>query len=237
MKIVGNTVGTTMPRANLAQTDPKKPDYIIGSDVLDQMLLAMQNDIADLKYVAIKITGITNNVGTVEKGSAVESVTINWSLNKDPATQVLDGSNLDATSRSVILDGLDLKTDKTFSLAVTDERSAKATASTGITFLNGVYYGVVSQGATLNSAAILKLTRKLQSGKAITFSATAGTNQQIAYALPASYGTPKFNVGGFDGGFSKTATISFENASGYTESYDVWLSDNTALGSTSVKVS
>lgn len=28
MKIKGNTVGTTMPRADFAQTDPKKADYI-----------------------------------------------------------------------------------------------------------------------------------------------------------------------------------------------------------------
>jgi hypothetical protein len=44
-------------------------------------------------------------------------------------------------------------------------------------------------------------------------------------------------VGGFEGGFSKAATFDFTNASGYTESYDVWLSDEMNLGSTSVKVS
>ena len=32
MKIVGNTVGTTMPRSNLKQDDPKKADYVIGKD-------------------------------------------------------------------------------------------------------------------------------------------------------------------------------------------------------------
>lgn len=36
MKITGNTVGTTMPRADWAQTDPKKADYIKNKpDVLD----------------------------------------------------------------------------------------------------------------------------------------------------------------------------------------------------------
>lgn len=32
MKIVGSTVGTTMPRANLQQDNPKKADYVIGKD-------------------------------------------------------------------------------------------------------------------------------------------------------------------------------------------------------------
>lgn len=32
MKINGNTVGTTMPRANYNQTDPKKADYLVGRE-------------------------------------------------------------------------------------------------------------------------------------------------------------------------------------------------------------
>ena len=35
MKIRGNTVGTTMPRANWNQTDPKKADYVIGKEAAD----------------------------------------------------------------------------------------------------------------------------------------------------------------------------------------------------------
>ena len=31
-KIIGNTVGTTMPRANYNQTDPSKADYIVGRE-------------------------------------------------------------------------------------------------------------------------------------------------------------------------------------------------------------
>ena len=32
MKIFGNTVGTTLPKPNLMQTDPKKGDYVKGKD-------------------------------------------------------------------------------------------------------------------------------------------------------------------------------------------------------------
>lgn len=38
MKIKGNTVGTTMPRANLNQTDPKKADYVVGREMVGEMI-------------------------------------------------------------------------------------------------------------------------------------------------------------------------------------------------------
>ena len=100
-----------------------------------------------------------------------------------------------------------------------------------------MYYGVLENGADISSATILSLTRKLQSNKGITFSVNPGATQKIAYAIPTRYGTPNFNVGGFDGGFGLEKTFDFTNASGYTESYDVWLSENVGLGETTVKVS
>ena len=194
-------------------------------------------DIADLKYVPIAITKITNNVGTVEIGTVVNAPTVSWSLNKSPTKQTLERAELSTDSRAEILSNLILSENKTFSLVVTDERGASDSATTSITFLNGVYYGVLENGAIIDSAAILTLTRKLQGSKGITFTANAGATQQIIYAIPTRYGTPNFNVGGFDGGFAKATTFNFTNGSGYTESYDVWLSENVGLGSTTVKVS
>lgn len=46
MKIKGNTVGTTMPRANWNQTDPKKADYVVGKDAVDAAIKKAQ-DTAD----------------------------------------------------------------------------------------------------------------------------------------------------------------------------------------------
>ena len=54
------------------------------------------------------------------------------------------------------------------------------------------------------------------------------------YAVPTRYGDVSFNVGGFDGGYSKVATIEFTNASGYKENYDIYKSDNANLGNTTV---
>lgn len=218
------------------------PGTFDEDDVLAVLLGAeefaqLQKDVADLKYVPIDITSLTNNAGTKEMGAVVDSVTINWSLNKSPASQLLDGIAVEEDLRSMVLTAQGISSNKTFTLKVTDERGAIDTATTSVSFLNGVYYGVLENGATINSAAVLTLTKKLQSSKGITFTANAGATQRIAYAIPTRYGTPVFNVGGFEGGFSKASTFQFTNASGYTESYDIYLSDNVNLGSTTVKVS
>lgn len=209
-------------------------------EAIDQLL----RDVADLKYVPIEITSISNSVsnsvGTVEMGSTVDTLTISWTLNKEPVSQSLNGEAVDPSLRSLTLEGLSLTAETAYTVKATDERDASDSGTTRIYFYNGVYYGVLEDGAVLDSAAILGLKKELQSGKTLTFTADAGASQRIAYALPSAlpsrYGTPNFNVGGFDGGFTKAATVEFTNASEYMESYDVWLSDNTGLGSTTVKV-
>ena len=196
----------------------------------------IMDDIAELKYVPIDITSITNNVGTKELGSSVDSVTISWTVNKEPMSQTVQGESVDVTERSKTIPG-PFTTGKSFTVTATDEKGKTDSESTSISFVNGVYYGVLEDGAEVDSNAILTLTRKLQSSKGLTFTANAGATQRIVYALPTRYGTPNFKVGGFDGGFSLVKTFNFTNASGYTESYDVWMSDNVGLGSTNVTVS
>lgn len=207
---------------------------IVDANATDE-LAEIRNDIADLKYVPIDITHIANNVGTKEMGSSVDSVTISWTLNKDPESQTLHGTSVETSARSKTITGT-FATNTSFNLAVMDERNAKDTATTSISFLNGVYYGVLEDGTEVDSASILSLTRKLQGSKGISFTANAGATQRIVYALPKRYGTPTFNVGGFEGGFYLADTIDFTNASGYTEPYAVWLSSNTNLGTTTVEV-
>jgi hypothetical protein len=205
--------------------------------VTGDAIAEINSKLADLLYEAISITSFTNNVNTVELGSTVTSVTLNWKTNKRPTTLTLDGATLDTSLLTHTYSGLSLTGGKSYTLAVTDERNASATKSTSISFLNGVYYGVLNSGATVDSAAILSLTRSLQSSKSKTFTTTAGDGQYIVYAVPRRYGTPAFNVGGFDGGFHLETSIAFTNASGYTETYDVYFSDNLSLGETTVKAS
>lgn len=194
--------------------------------------------IADLMYTAINITSFSNTVNVAEMGATVDNVTLNWDYNKVPKTLTLDGVSVTPKDKSKALTAQGIKTNKSFTLRAVDERNATSTKTTSITFYNGIYYGAKTAVADIDSAFILGLTKKLQGSKATTFSANAnGADSYIYYAVPTRYGTCGFNVGGFDGGFSKVSTIEFTNASGYKESYDVYKSDNANLGQTTVKVS
>lgn len=205
--------------------------------VTGDRLSVLESQIADLMYEEISITSFSNNIGTVELGSTVTNVTLSWKTNKTPTTLTLDEQAIDASLTSVSSSNISLTSDKTWTLVAVDERDATSTKTTTIKFLNGIYYGVVDGGATINNETIIGLTKSLQSTKTKTFTVTANDGQHIVYALPASYGTPAFNVGGFDGGFSLHSTFDFTNSSGHTASYCVWISDNAGLGATTVKVS
>lgn len=195
--------------------------------------------LGDLMYTPISIISFTNNKNTVEMGSTITDVTLNWNYNKTPKTLSLDGSTLDVSLKTKTLSGQSIKTNKTFTLKAIDERDAVATKTTAITFLNGVYYGIGDdlQISGITNQFILGLTKTLQSSKAKTFTVNAGAGKHIYYIIPSRYGTPVFKVGGFEGGFGKLGTVNFTNASGYAENYDVYKSGNANLGSTTVVVS
>lgn len=193
--------------------------------------------IDDLAYVPIVISAFTNSVNTVEMGGTVDEVTLNWSLNKEPESQKVDSTAVDKVLRTLTLTEQDITADKTFTLSATDERNKTVTKTTSIYFRNGVYWGVGANTEAFDSTFVLTLTKGLQATKAKTFTVNAGAGQHIYYAVPTRYGACAFNVGGFDGGFGKAVTIEFTNESGYTESYDIYKSDNTGLGSTTVKAS
>lgn len=192
----------------------------------------------DLQYIPIEILAFSNNIGVAEKGSTLNELTLKWQLNKDPETILMNGQvRADLkTLRSLTLKDMALTADKTFMLQVTDEKGKTAQKNTSVVFQNGVYYGVSEIPEEVNNTFILSLSRSLQGSRTKTFSTTSTEGQYVWYAFPSRYGTPVFNVGGFDGGFTKTASISFTNASGYTEEYAVYRSDNSNLGTKTIKV-
>ena len=209
-------------------------------------------------YKAIAVNSLTLNKDAVyEIGTAVTGLDAAWVLNKPAAEQTIivpeyavTIENIGADVRSTTeLTGnaatqwnvvkTQEKTSGTITvfLHVKDDRGADATKLGVVQWINGVYTGAAEAPAAIDSAFILTLTKSLQGGKGKTFTVNAATGAYIWYACSISYGTPAFNVGGFDGGFSKVATFDFTNSSGYTEEYQVWRSDNAGLGSTTVKVS
>lgn len=209
-------------------------------------------------YTAMAITSLSLNKAAVQEiGTSVTGFDAAWTLNKTPKEQtiIVTGAGdatitADVNVRSTTAltgDAADAwaaiksqtKSAGTFavSIHVVDTRDTEGTKTASIQWLNGVYTGAAAIPATINSAFIRTLTKTLQSGKSKTFTVNAATGAYIWYACPVRYGTPNFNVGGFDGGFSKVATLDYTNPSGYMENYQVWRSDNAGLGSTTVVVS
>lgn len=197
----------------------------------------LEKSVADLLYKAIDITSFTITPSVAEMGATVNSVNLKWAINKNPVKLTVEGNSVAVNLRETTLNALSLTKAHTFNVSATDERGATDSMSKTLSFYNGVYYGLLAEGAALDSAAVLTLTRELTNTKGRKFSVTCGEGQRIAYAIPSRLGTPTFKVGGFEGGFYLAATIDFTNASGYTEPYAVWLSSNTNLGATTVEVS
>ena len=197
--------------------------------------------IDDLAYTKIAINSLTATNSSNEIGATVTATDIAWTLNKEPKTQKIKfGSEaeetLDKTLRKKSYTGKTIKTNTNIVLTVTDERDAIVSRTESITFQPKVYWGK-SNKAQLENADILALEGSaLAGGRGRTFTVNAGAGEKIVYAFPTSFGTPTFNVGGFDGGFKKMKTLEFTNASGHTQNYDVWVSVNAGLGSTTVTV-
>lgn len=194
-------------------------------------------------YHKIDITSFTNNVNVVEKGSSIAKVTLRWSMNKTPSSLSLvkgaDSYNVAATAVSADLTLTShLTSNATFTLTATDARGARDVATTSISFLNGKYYGIgtVTDANSINDTFVRGLTKVLASGRTGDFSVTANSGQYIYFAIPTTFGTPAFFVGGFEGGFGLLRSFSYTNSLGYTEAYNVYRSTNANLGNTTVTV-
>lgn len=198
--------------------------------------------IDDLVYEKIAFTSAQATNSSNEIGATVAATKVTWQLNKEPKTlKIKFGSEpeeiLDNSERSRDYSGKQIKSNTNIVITATDERNATATRTVTISFQPKVYWGK-SIKTTLENADVLALEgQALATSRGRTINVNAGAGEYIYYVIPSSFGTPTFNVGGFDGGFSKVQTFNLTNASGYEQSYDVWKSVNPGLGNSTVKIS
>lgn len=207
-------------------------------------LESVERQIEDLRYEPIAINTFTMSPATVEKGSTVQSINFAYTLNKTPKTLKLDSETLTPNSTSYQKTGLSVTSDTTYTLTATDDGSYSnppktVTKTATLRFYDKIHYGVATVPSTYNNDFLLTglSNHDLASSKAKTFTVNATSGKFIFFALPTSMGTPNFNVGGFDGGFTKVAEFSHRNDSGYTTTYAVYKSDNAGLGTTKVTIS
>ena len=200
----------------------------------------IMNRLENLEYEEIAISSFEVSPNLVEKGSTVSQVTLNYSINKIPTSSTIDGVSYTISNKSgsIALQNLNLANDKTWVLNVKDAKNATSSKNTKLTFTNKIYYGVAAMPTAINDTFLLGLVNKiLATSRAKTFAVNAGSNQYIWYAVPSSFGVCSFNVGGFEGGFTKVSTFNHTNASGGKTNYDVYRSDNINLGENTVIVS
>lgn len=206
---------------------------------------AIHDAITNFTYEEISITSFGHDAGTKEYGEVVSSVNLSWETNKTPTTLILEGEGINEDRqyevhvRGDAMSGLSITKDTVHSwkLTATDERGVVAEKTTSITFCNGIYHGAAAAPANYDSAFVLGLKKELRSNKLPSFTETAGAGQYIFYCLPVRMGTCTFKVGVFEGGFELVNTLSFTNASGYSENYYIYKSVNANLGETTVNVS
>ena len=196
----------------------------------------------DLAYVKIAFTAGSVTHAINEIGSIITEFSVTWELNKAPKSQKIKfGSEpeeiLTPDARNKNYSGKNVSSNMTIVITATDERDASVSRTLTISFQPKVYWGVAAEKAAYTDEDLLVLSgNALASGKARTFTVNAGADQHILYAIPSSFGTPTFNVNGFEGGFVKANTFEHTNASGYAQNYDVWKSVNPNLGNTQVVV-
>lgn len=206
-------------------------------EIITERLDKLEGAVEELAYEPIEIISFSHNAGIKEIGSTAASVTLTWNLNKDPASQNVDGTPVSLEARQYTIGTANLTGNKTYTLTVADEKDASASKTTTVTFLNGVYYGVGSVNAdNTNNDFIQSLTKVLSDTRVRDFTVTANTGEYIFYCTPSRLGTPTFSVGGFEGGFDLLKNISYTNPSGYEEDYAVYRSVQTGLGQTTVNV-
>ena len=177
----------------------------------------------------------------MEKGIRVNFCNFTWGYSKDTITI----QSLRVDGQEIELDGnmarsyrysTPFDTNKTFTLTAYDGKDTKSSNIT-IRFCNRVFWGVAIAPTKYDKTFLDSLTYELSDSRKRTITVQANTNQYIYYAVPTSFGTCTFAVGGFIGGFEKVGQYSYTNQYNHIEMYDIYKSENPNLGKTTVVIS
>ena len=199
-----------------------------------------------ISSLTVKIPGRTT--AEAEIGETISAVTLSYSLSKEAASATLNSAAyaLAGKTGDISLTGLSLTSNTAWTLAVTEPASAAAAVaassskSVTLPFRWRRYWGVAEGDSSTVDDVFLNggtLLSELSTGKGKSFTVNADGGKYIWYAVPASFGSCSFKVGGFDGGFTLVKTFEHTNSHGGRTTYNVYRSDNPDLGGTTVTVS
>lgn len=217
--IVVNKVANIEPGANdIAYTNSQYPTMKTLQDAMDKLL-----------YVTPTIS--ISGGGNYEIGSSRASTTLKWTWNKNIQSQSLNQGigSLDPSLRTYTYN-TSISSNTTFTITGTDGTTSKS-ASTSVQFLPKRYWGV-SEKTTLTDAEIIALSSELSTSRkqSRTFNCSGG--KYFYFVIKTSYCSGiAFKVGGLSFSDMETTTRQFTNASGHTDSYNIYRVKNLQTGS------
>lgn len=188
-----------------------------------------------LLYTPIDITSFTNGVGTVEVGTTVNNIDLDWTLSKTPVTQSLNQGigSLATATRDYTASGT-YTSSITFTLTVSDGTSSD-NASTTASFQHRRYWGS-SANTSLTDPQILGLTKEFSSSR-VQSRTLSPSAQYVYFAYPTSFGAATFTVNGLLNSAWTLVQRNVVNASGHSEPFNIYRSDNLLTGTYQIAIS
>ena len=190
----------------------------------------INEELGSMTYIPLKILSFTNNINYMEKNSIINGdIKFNWDVEGTVATQSITKGTVVANidnpeDRTYTGNFGEVKDTTDFILTVADKKGNPTKATSKIIFTYKVFYGAAAalEGDYTSDFMTSLEGSSLQETKETTFTISA-ENEYIYFALPQSYGTPSFSVGGFTGGFGNAPVGVVE----YNKTnYNIWKSDN-----------
>ena len=202
---------------DIAYTNPRFPTIATLQDAMDELL-----------YVnpAVSVSG----GGNYEIGSTRATTKLTWTWNKTIQSQSLNQGigDLAPTVREYTYE-TEISSDTTFTVTGSDGKRT-VYGSTKVSFLPKRYWGV-SASPTLTDSGIIGLNSELSANRIQTRTFDCSGGKYFYFAIKTSYCTNiKFKVGGLSFSDMDVETRQFTNASGHTDSYNIYRVHNLQTG-------
>lgn len=219
VSVVVDKIANIEPAAqDVAYTNSEYPAMRNLQDAMDKLL-----------YVAPTVS--ISGGGNYEIGSTRATTVLTWVWNKTIVSQSLNQGigSLDLALRTYTYD-TPISTNTTFTITGTDGTTQKS-ASTTVNFMPKRYWGV-SAKTSLTNEEIIALSSELSTSRQQTRTFNCSGGKYFYFAIKTSYCSGiAFKVGGLSFSDMLVETRQFTNASGYTDSYNIYRVNNIQTGS------
>lgn len=198
-------------------------------------LVNVQEALDSLLYQAPKINAFTNNVNTVEKGTVITSVLLNWDFNKTMVSaSINNGIGSVLGQNSFVHAAQEITSNKTYTLTANDGTNS-VSRNSNIVFQNKRYWGI-SANSDLAGFDIMSLQNSELSDSKVQTRVISGGGQYMYFAFPESFGVPTFTVNGLVNNAFTSLNKPFKNTKGHIENYIIVRTNTVQFGELTIQV-